>query len=119
MSFDFRQKLPTPEEIRRDYSVPEDIVKMKEESDREIADIFTGKSNKFLMIIGPCSADSEEAVIDYVIRLAKVAEKIKDKVFVIPRIYTNKPRTTGQGYKGMLHQPDPDPKGKIGKAVER
>lgn len=110
MSFEFIRKLPTPEEIRRDYPVPEQIVKMKEERDKEIADIFTGKSDKFLMIIGPCSADNEEAVIDYVTRLAKVQEKIKDKILVIPRIYTNKPRTTGQGYKGMLHQPDPEKK---------
>jgi len=110
MSFDFIRKLPTPEEIRRDYPVPEQVVKMKEERDKEIADIFTGKSDKFLMIIGPCSADNEEAVIDYVTRLVKVQEKIKDKILIIPRIYTNKPRTTGQGYKGMLHQPDPEKK---------
>lgn len=110
MSFDFIRKLPTPAEIKEQYPVPADIAAMKEARDREIADVFTGKSDKFLMIIGPCSADNEDAVIDYISRLAKVQEKIKDKVLIIPRIYTNKPRTTGEGYKGMLHQPDPEKK---------
>ena len=110
MSFDFIRKLPTPAEIKEQYPVPADIAAMKEARDWEIADVFTGKSDKFLMIIGPCSADNEDAVIDYISRLAKVQEKIKDKVLIIPRIYTNKPRTTGEGYKGMLHQPDPEKK---------
>ncbi len=108
MSFEFIRRLPTPEEIKEQYPVPEKIAKIKEMRDREIADVFTGKSDKFLMIIGPCSADNEEAVLDYLERLAKVQEKIKDKILIIPRIYTNKPRTTGEGYKGMLHQPDPE-----------
>lgn len=110
MSFEFIRKLPTPAEIREKYPLPENLAKIKTERDAQIADVFTGKSDKFLMIIGPCSADNETAVLDYVNRLAKVQEKIKDKIIVIPRIYTNKPRTTGQGYKGMLHQPDPEKK---------
>lgn len=108
MSFEFIRKLPTPEEIKEQYPVPKEIAEMKAKRDAEIADVFTGKSDKFLMIIGPCSADNEDAVLDYISRLAKVQEKIKDKILVIPRIYTNKPRTTGEGYKGMLHQPDPE-----------
>ena len=110
MSFEFVRKLPTPEEIRRDYPVPEPIVRLKEERDREIRDVFTGKSNKFLVIIGPCSADNEDAVCDYVSRLARVNEKVKDRLILIPRVYTNKPRTTGDGYKGLVHQPDPEKK---------
>ena len=108
MSFEFIRKLPTPAEIKEQYPVPADVAEMKAKRDQEIADVFTGKSDKFLMIIGPCSADNEDAVIDYISRLKKVQEKISDKVLIIPRIYTNKPRTTGEGYKGMLHQPDPD-----------
>lgn len=110
MSFEFIRKLPTPAEIKEQYPVPADIAEMKAKRDQEIADVFTGKSDKFLMIIGPCSADNEDAVIDYILRLKKVQEKISDKVLIIPRIYTNKPRTTGEGYKGMLHQPDPEKK---------
>lgn len=110
MSFDFIRKLPTPAEIKEQYPVPADVAEMKQKRDQEIADVFTGKSDKFLMIIGPCSADNEDAVIDYITRLAKVQEKVKDKILIIPRIYTNKPRTTGEGYKGMLHQPDPEKK---------
>ena len=110
MSFDFVKKLPTPSEIRAQYPVPEKLAKLKEERDREIRDVITGKSNKFLVIIGPCSADNEDAVCEYVTRLAKVNEKVKDKLILIPRVYTNKPRTTGEGYKGIVHQPDPEKK---------
>lgn len=110
MSFEFIKKLPTPSEIREQYPVPEKLTRLKEERDREIKDVITGKSNKFLVIIGPCSADNEDAVCDYVTRLAKVSEKVKDKLILIPRIYTNKPRTTGEGYKGIVHQPDPEKK---------
>ena len=110
MSFEFIRKLPTPEEIRRDYAVPERIARLKEERDREIRDVFMGKSNKFLVIIGPCSADNEDAVCDYVSRLARVNEKVKDRLILIPRVYTNKPRTTGAGYRGLVHQPDPEKK---------
>ncbi len=108
MTMEFLRKLPTPLEIKEQYPIGDDLKKIKETRDQEIMDIFTGKSDKFLMIIGPCSADNEEAVVDYMHRLAKVQEKIKDKIFIIPRVYTNKPRTTGTGYKGMLHQPDPE-----------
>ena len=108
MSFEFIKKLPTPEEIRNQYPLDAELQALKEKRDAEIRDVFTGKSDKFLAIIGPCSADNEDAVCDYQNRLAKVAEQVKDKILVIPRIYTNKPRTTGDGYKGMLHQPDPN-----------
>lgn len=110
MSFEFVTKLPTPTEIKEQYPVPEEIKALKAERDAEIADVITGKSDKLLVIIGPCSADNETAVLDYTSRLVKVQEKIKDKVIIIPRVYTNKPRTTGTGYKGMLHQPDPEKK---------
>lgn len=110
MSFEFVKKLPTPSEIKEQYPVPEKLVALKKERDQEIRDVLTGKSNKFLVIIGPCSADNEDAVCDYVSRLAKVNEKVKDKLILIPRIYTNKPRTTGEGYKGIVHQPDPEKK---------
>lgn len=110
MSFEFIRKLPTPTDIKRDFSVPERVAELKKERDKEIADVITGRSDKFLAIIGPCSADNEDAVLDYTLRLKKVQEKIADKVLIIPRVYTNKPRTTGTGYKGMLHQPDPEKK---------
>lgn len=108
MSFEFVKKLPTPEEIREQYPVPEKLATLKAERDAEIRKVFTGESNKFLVIIGPCSADNEDSVCDYVNRLAKVNEKVSDKLIIIPRIYTNKPRTTGDGYKGIVHQPDPE-----------
>lgn len=108
MSFQFNQKLPIPREIKEQFPVPKELVSLKEKRDEEIRQVFTGESDKFLAIIGPCSADNEEAVLDYSLRLAKVQEKIQDKVIIIPRVYTNKPRTTGEGYKGMLHQPDPN-----------
>lgn len=110
MSFEFIKKLPTPDEIRKEYPVPEELARLRERRNEEIRDVLTGKSDKFLVIIGPCSADNEEAVCDYVTRLAKVNEKVKDKLVLIPRIYTNKPRTTGEGYKGIIHQPDPEKK---------
>lgn len=110
MSFEFVRKLPVPSEIKEQYPVPEAAARIKIERDKEIKDVFTGNSDKFLVIIGPCSADNEEAVLDYTMRLAKVQEKVKDKIILIPRVYTNKPRTTGTGYKGMLHQPDPEKK---------
>lgn len=110
MSFEFVRKLPIPSEIKEQYPVPEKAAQIKIERDKEIKDVFTGDSDKFLVIIGPCSADNEEAVLDYTTRLVKVQEKVKDKLIIIPRVYTNKPRTTGTGYKGMLHQPDPEKK---------
>ncbi|MBP3233221.1 MAG: 3-deoxy-7-phosphoheptulonate synthase [Eubacterium sp.] len=108
MQMQFIRKLPTPQEIKEEYPLSDEIKKVKEQRDQEIMDIFSGKSNKFLMIIGPCSADNEEAVVDYMHRLREVQDQISDKIFIIPRVYTNKPRTTGTGYKGMLHQPNPE-----------
>lgn len=110
MSMNMIRKLPTPKEIKEMYPLPEKVIKTKEQRDKEIADVFTGKSNKFLLIIGPCSADKEEPVLDYISRLVPIQEQVKDKILIIPRIYTNKPRTTGEGYKGMIHQPDPTKK---------
>ena len=100
------QELPTPEKLKAEFPVTEEIKEIKEKRDQEIKDVFTGKDSRFLLIIGPCSADREDAVLDYMTRLAKVQEKVKDKILMIPRVYTNKPRTKGIGYKGMLHQPD-------------
>ena len=108
MQMNFLRRLPIPKEIKAQFPVPEDVRRNKEERDNEIADIFTGKSDKLLLIIGPCSADNEDAVLEYMTRLAAVSEKVKERIFVIPRLYTNKPRTTGEGYKGMVHQPDPE-----------
>lgn len=110
MSFHYVSQLPTPEEIRERFPVPAHLAELKKKRDQEIADVITGKSNKFLVIIGPCSADNEDAVCDYISRLAKVNEQVKDKLILIPRIYTNKPRTTGEGYKGIVSQPDPEKK---------
>ena len=108
MSINFVRTLPSPEEIKEEFPLSREAVELKKETDEKIRKVFTGESDKFLAVIGPCSADNEDAVLDYVTRLAKVQEKIKDKVIIIPRVYTNKPRTTGDGYKGMLHQPDPE-----------
>ena len=108
MSFTSIRTIPSPEEIISMTPLDEHLKNVKAERDKEIKEIFSGKSNKLVVIIGPCSADDEDSVCDYVNRLAKVNEKVKDKLFIVPRIYTNKPRTTGEGYKGMLHQPDPE-----------
>ena len=110
MSFEFIRKLPTPAEIREEYPLPRNLVELKQERDAAIRDVITGKSSRFLVIIGPCSADNEDAVCDYINRLARINEKVKDRLILIPRIYTNKPRTTGEGYKGIVHQPDPEKK---------
>ncbi len=110
MNMIFHRKLPIPKEIKAQFPLSEKAAAVKEARDREIAAVFTGESNKFLLIIGPCSADREDAVMDYTERLVRVQEEVKDKIIIIPRIYTNKPRTTGEGYKGMLHQPDPSKK---------
>ena len=110
MDMKFFRKLPVPKDLKEQFPADERIVKIKQERDPEIRRIFEGKSDKLLLIIGPCSADREDAVLDYVTRLSKVQEKVKDKIMIIPRIYTNKPRTTGGGYKGLVHQPDPEKK---------
>lgn len=107
MGMNFNRKLPIPQEIKELYPVTEKVAEIKKQKDKEICDIFEGKDNRLLLVIGPCSADKEEPVLDYIGRLAIVQEQVKDKIFIIPRIYTGKPRTTGEGYKGMLHQPDP------------
>lgn len=108
MGMTFVQELPDPMDFKKEYPLTEELVKIKAERDKEISDVLTGKSDKFLVIIGPCSADREDAVLDYVGRLAKVNDKVKDKLVIIPRIYTNKPRTTGEGYKGIASQPNPE-----------
>lgn len=108
MGMNFIRKLPIPKDIKEQYPVSEEMMAVKEAKDEEIKNVFSGKSDKFILIIGPCSADHEDSVIDYIQRLKKAQEQVEDKIIIIPRIYTNKPRTTGDGYKGMLHQPDPE-----------
>ena len=107
MAMEMVRVLPDPEAIKVQYGLTKEFTEKKQKRDEEIAKVFTGESNKFLMIIGPCSADREDAVLEYIHRLARLQEQVADKILIIPRIYTNKPRTTGDGYKGMLHQPDP------------
>ena len=108
MSMVFKNKLPIPQEIKKQFPLTEKMAEIKAKRDKELADILEGKDKRLIFIIGPCSADNEEAVIDYISRLVKVQEQVNDKIFILPRIYTNKPRTTGDGYKGMLHQPNPE-----------
>ena len=107
MNMNFKRKLPIPMEIKEQYPITYKLEQMKEKRDKEIKDIFESKDDRFILIIGPCSADNDDSVIDYISRLRTVQDKVEDKILIIPRIYTNKPRTTGDGYKGMLHQPDP------------
>ena len=108
MSMEFKRKLPIPKDIKAEYPLTEKMESVKAQRAREIRDVFEGKSDKFIFVVGPCSADHKEPVIEYISRLRTLEDKVKDKVIIIPRIYTNKPRTTGEGYKGMLHQPDPE-----------
>ncbi len=110
MSINFIKKLPTEEELKALYPLSDELKTIKETRDAEIAKVFSGESDKFIFVIGPCSADSEEPVMDYIHRLKDVQDMVKDKIIIIPRIYTGKPRTTGAGYKGMVHQPDPSKK---------
>ena len=110
MNMQFKRKLPVPQQIKNKYPVTEDLAIIKEKRDEQIKAVFSGESDKFLLIIGPCSADNRESVLDYISRLKRIEEQVSDKIIIIPRIYTNKPRTTGDGYKGMLHQPNPDEK---------
>lgn len=110
MSFEFVRQVMSPEELKQMLPLSDYAVRIKKERDEEIRKVFTGESDKFLVIIGPCSADNEDAVLDYLSRLTKVADEVKEKLIVIPRIYTNKPRTTGEGYKGIVSQPDPEKK---------
>lgn len=108
MSFTFLNQLPSPAEIKRDFPLSEELKQLKKERDAMISDVITGKDDRFLVIIGPCSADREDAVCDYVSRLTKIQEDVADRLIIIPRVYTNKPRTTGEGYKGIASQPDPE-----------
>lgn len=107
MEMEFIRKMPIPQKLKEEFPVNKQIEEIKRRRDEEIKNIFSGQSDRLLLIIGPCSADNEDAVIDYITRLRRVQDKVNDKIFMIPRIYTNKPRTIGVGYKGMLHQPDP------------
>lgn len=110
MGFEFIRKLPTPKEIKEEFPISGNVKEIKEKRDLEIRKSLTGESERFLVVVGPCSADNEEAVCDYVNRLAALQDKVAERLLLIPRIYTNKPRTTGEGYKGMVHQPDPEKK---------
>ena len=110
MSFTFIRQLPSPDEVKALEPMSEEMKEIKAGRDRLIRNVITGESDKFLVIVGPCSADNEDSVCEYTNRLAKVQEKVADRLVLVPRIYTNKPRTTGEGYKGMLHQPDPEAK---------
>ena len=110
MQMNFHRKLPIPKDVKAEYPLTERMEKVKAQRDESIRAVFDGRSDKFILIIGPCSADHSEPVLEYISRLRKIEEQVSDKIIIVPRIYTNKPRTTGQGYKGMLHQPDPDAK---------
>ena len=117
MNMEFFRKLPIPQQVKQDYPVTAEMEEIKKQRDEEIKSVFSGESDKFILIIGPCSADSREPVLEYISRLKTVADKVNDKIIIIPRIYTNKPRTTGEGYKGMLHQPNPDEKPDMYKGI--
>lgn len=108
MSFTFLNQLPTPAQIKEEYPLSKELTELKAKRDAMISDVICGKDDRFLVIIGPCSADNEDSVCDYVSRLTKIQEDVKDRVIIIPRVYTNKPRTTGEGYKGIASQPDPE-----------
>ncbi len=110
MNMTFYRKLPIPQTIKEEFPVSETMAAVKAKRDKDIKAVFAGESDKFLLVIGPCSADHRESVLDYIGRLRTVQDEVADKIIIIPRIYTNKPRTTGDGYKGMLHQPNPDEK---------
>ena len=117
MGMNFERKVPIPKEVKAQYPLSGELEQLVARRAQEISDIFTGKSDKLALIIGPCSADNADSVIDYISRLRKVQDKVADKIYIIPRIYTNKPRTTGSGYKGMLHQPDPNEKPDMYKGI--
>ena len=117
MGMNFQRKLPIPRKVKREFPLSDKMLQIKEERDAQIKAVFEGSSDKFILIIGPCSADHSEPVLEYISRLRRVADQVSDKMIIIPRIYTNKPRTTGQGYKGMLHQPDPDAKPDMYKGI--
>jgi 3-deoxy-7-phosphoheptulonate synthase len=118
VSFEYLRQLPSVNEILNQMPMAEPLKKIKRERDRQIIDVFKGNSDKFILIIGPCSADDEDAVCEYVCRLAKLQEQVEEKLVLVPRVYTNKPRTTGEGYKGMMHQPNPKEKPNIVEGVK-
>ena len=117
MNMQFFRKLPIPQQVKQDYPVSEEMAALKAARDAEIQAIFNGESDKFILVIGPCSAEHREPVLEYISRLRTLQDKVNDKILIIPRIYTNKPRTTGEGYKGMLHQPNPDEKPDMYKGI--
>ena len=117
MNMVFERKLPIPQEVKAMFPLSAELKEIVENRARELSDIFTGKSDKFVLVIGPCSADNVDSVLDYISRLRKVQDKVGDKIFIVPRIYTGKPRTTGDGYKGLLHQPDPNEKPDMFKGI--
>jgi len=117
MQMNFHRKLPIPQEVKQEYPLTARMEQVKAARDESIRAVFDGSSDKFILVIGPCSADHSEPVLEYISRLRRIEEQVSDKIIIIPRIYTNKPRTTGQGYKGMLHQPDPDAKPDMYKGI--
>ena len=117
MSMNFHRKLPIPQEVKKEFPLTPRMEQVKAERDESIRAVFDGRSDKFVLVIGPCSAEHKEPVLEYISRLRRIQEQVADKIIIVPRIYTNKPRTTGQGYKGMLHQPDPDAKPDMYKGI--
>ena len=117
MRMNFHRKLPIPKDVKAEFSLTEHMAQVKAERDAAIRAVFDGQSDKFILVIGPCSADHKDSVLEYICRLRRMQEQVSDKIVIIPRIYTNKPRTTGQGYKGMLHQPDPEAKPDMYKGI--
>ena len=117
MQMNFHRKLPIPQDVKKEYPLTERMEQVKAARDESIRAVFEGNSGKFILVIGPCSADHREPVLEYISRLRKIEEEVSDKIIIVPRIYTNKPRTTGQGYKGMLHQPDPEGKPDMYKGI--
>ena len=117
MSMNFHRKLPIPQDVKKEFPLTPRMAQVKAERDESIRAVFDGRSDKFILIIGPCSADQREPVLEYISKLRRVQEQVADKIIIVPRIYTNKPRTTGQGYKGMLHQPDPHAKPDMYKGI--
>ena len=117
MQMNFHRQLPIPQEVKKEYPITNHMMQVKAERDKKIRGVFDGSSDKFILVIGPCSADHSDPVLEYISRLRRLEEQVSDKIIIIPRIYTNKPRTTGQGYKGMLHQPDPDAKPDMYKGI--
>ena len=117
MGMNFQRKLPIPKEVKEEFPLTEKMIQVKAARDAQIKAVFEGNSDKFILVIGPCSADHSDPVMEYISRLRRLEEQVSDKIIMIPRVYTNKPRTTGHGYKGMLHQPDPDAKPDMYKGI--